>query len=67
MQGVGYVLGWTWLIREQLESGTLVAKHSHWMQSEGRFYLMRPADRHQRRVVREVSDWLIANNVSNDT
>lgn len=66
MQGVGYVLGWTWLIREQLDAGTLVPMHDHWMQSEGRFYLMRPADRHQRRIVREVSDWLIANNVSND-
>ena len=66
MQGVGYVLGWTWLIREQLEAGTLVPMHDHMMQSDGRFYLMRPADRHQRRIVREVSDWLIANNVNND-
>lgn len=66
MQGGGYVLGWTWLIREQLEAGTLVAAHAHMMRSEGRFYLMRPADRHQRRIVREVSDWLIAHNVSND-
>ena len=64
--GVGYVLGWTWLIREQLEAGTLVPVHDHMMRSDGRFYLMRPADRHQRRVVREVSDWLIANNVNND-
>jgi DNA-binding transcriptional LysR family regulator len=66
MQGGGYVLGWTWLIREQLDAGTLVRAHEHTMQSGGRFYLMRPADRHQRRVVREVSDWLIAHNVSND-
>lgn len=66
MQGGGYVLGWTWLIREQLKAGTLVPMHEHTMQSEGRFYLMRPADRHQRRIVREVSDWLIAHNVSND-
>jgi DNA-binding transcriptional LysR family regulator len=64
MQGGGYVLGWTWLIREQLEAGTLVPMHGHMMQSEGRFYLMRPADRHQRRIAREVSDWLIAQNVS---
>ncbi|WP_224701854.1 LysR substrate-binding domain-containing protein [Devosia aquimaris] len=63
MQGGGYVLGWTWLIREQLEAGTLVPAHEHMMQSGGRFYLMRPADRHQRRIVREVSDWLIAHNV----
>tara|TARA_R110002020_G_scaffold21095_18_gene71694 strand:- start:5884 stop:6819 length:936 start_codon:yes stop_codon:yes gene_type:complete len=67
MQGVGYVLGWTWLIREQLNDGTLVPVHDHTMQSDGRFYLMRPADRHQRRIVREVSDWLIAHNVNNDS
>ena len=66
MQGGGYVLGWTWLIREQLEAGTLVPMHEHTMKSEGRFYLMRPADRHQRRITREVTDWLIANNVNNE-
>lgn len=66
MQGGGYVLGWTWLIREQLEAGTLVPAHDHTMRSEGRFYLMRPADRHQRRITREVADWLIANNINND-
>lgn len=67
MQGGGYVLGWTWLIREQLESGTLVPVHNHTMQSDGRFYLMRPADRHQRKIVREVSEWLIAHNVNNES
>lgn len=67
MQGGGYVLGWTWLIREQLDAGTLVPVHEHMMQSDGRFYLMRPADRHQRKIVREVSDWLIAHNVNNDS
>lgn len=66
MQGGGYALGWTWLIREQLEAGTLVPMHEHTMKSEGRFYLMRPADRHQRRITREVADWLIANNVNNE-
>ena len=63
MQGAGYVLGWTWLIREQLEAGILVPRHAHVARSEGCFYLMRPADRHQRRITREVSDWLIAHNV----
>lgn len=61
-QGLGSTLGWTWLIRDQLDSGTLVAVHPHTMRSEGKFYLMRPADRHQRKIAREVSDWLIANN-----
>jgi DNA-binding transcriptional LysR family regulator len=61
-QGLGVTLGWTWLIRDQLDSGALVPMHSHTMRSEGKFYLMRPSDRHQRKIVREVSDWLIANN-----
>ncbi|MDR6101526.1 DNA-binding transcriptional LysR family regulator [Agrobacterium larrymoorei] len=61
-QSLGTTLGWTWLIRDQLDSGILVPVHSHTMRSEGRFYLMRPADRHQRKIVREVADWLIANN-----
>lgn len=61
-QGLGTTLGWTWLIRDQLESGILVPVHSHAMRSEGKFYLMRPADRHQRKIAREVADWLIANN-----
>lgn len=61
-QGLGVTLGWTWLIRDQLDSGALVPIHSHTMRSEGKFYLMRPSDRHQRKIVREVSDWLIANN-----
>lgn len=62
-QGLGATLGWTWLIRDQLDSGALVPIHSHTMRSEGKFYLMRPSDRHQRKIVREVSDWLIANNL----
>lgn len=62
VQGVGLTLGWTWLIRDQLASGILLPKHAHVMRSEGRFYLMRPLDRHQRRIVREVSDWLVASN-----
>ncbi|MBW9080484.1 LysR substrate-binding domain-containing protein [Agrobacterium pusense] len=61
-QGLGATLGWTWLIRDQLDSGALVPVHAHAMRSEGKFYLMRPADRHQRKIVREVSDWLIADN-----
>ncbi|NKB96580.1 LysR family transcriptional regulator [Ochrobactrum intermedium] len=62
-QGIGITLGWTWLIREQLASGTLVAAHDHMMRSDAYFYLMRPADRHQRKIVREVSEWwLIASN-----
>ncbi|WP_320203315.1 LysR family transcriptional regulator [Agrobacterium rosae] len=61
-QGLGITLGWTWLIKEQLENGTLVQVHSHLMRSDAYFYLMRPADRHQRKIVREVSEWLVASN-----
>ena len=61
-QGLGVALGWTWLIAEQLKAGTLVPAHDYRMHTEGRFYLMRPSDRHQRKIVREVSDWLIARN-----
>jgi hypothetical protein len=32
------------------------------MRSDAYFYLMRPAERHQRKIVREVADWLIASN-----
>ncbi|MBF9235726.1 LysR substrate-binding domain-containing protein [Microvirga alba] len=59
--GLGITLGWTWLIREHLESGKLVPAHDFTLVSEGRFYLLWPADRHQRRIAREVSDWLVAN------
>ncbi len=62
VRGVGVTLGWTWLIREQLASGTLVPVHEHVMRSDAYFYLMRPADRHPRKIVREVADWLIASN-----
>ncbi len=61
-QGIGITLGWTWLIGEQLAAGTLVPVHDHVMRSGAYFYLMRPADRHQRKIVREVSEWLIASN-----
>jgi DNA-binding transcriptional LysR family regulator len=61
-QGLGITLGWTWLIREQLANGTLVPVHGHLMRSDAYFYLMRPADRHQRKIVREVSEWLVASN-----
>jgi DNA-binding transcriptional LysR family regulator len=61
-QGLGITLGWTWLIHDYLESGRLVPAHESRLVSEGCFYLFRPADRHQRSIAREVSDWLIASN-----
>jgi DNA-binding transcriptional LysR family regulator len=61
-QGLGVALGWTWLIQDQLASGTLVPIHEYRMHTEGRFYLMRPSDRHQRKIVRQVSDWLVTSN-----
>jgi DNA-binding transcriptional LysR family regulator len=64
MGGLGITLGWTWLIRDHLNSGKLVPAHDYTLISEGCFYLLRPADRHQRRIAREVSDWLVASNES---
>lgn len=59
-QGIGVTLGWSWLIADHLRSGRLVPVHAHWLRPSGRFYLLRPLDRHARRIVREVSDWIIA-------
>jgi DNA-binding transcriptional LysR family regulator len=61
-QGLGTTLGWTWLLRDQLASGALVPAHGFHLRSEGSFYLMRPLDRHVRRVVRQAMDWLVASN-----
>jgi DNA-binding transcriptional LysR family regulator len=61
-QGLGTALGWTWLLRDQLASGALVPAHGFHLRSEGSFYLMRPLDRHVRRVVRQAMDWLVASN-----
>jgi DNA-binding transcriptional LysR family regulator len=61
-QGLGTTLGWTWLLRDRLAAGTLVPAHDFHLRSEGSFYLMRPLDRHVRRVVRQLMDWLVASN-----
>lgn len=66
MQGAGITLGWTWLIRDQLKSGTLVKADDHVMTSAAHFYLMRPLDRHQRKISRQVSQWIIDNNQNID-
>ncbi|GGD04992.1 LysR substrate-binding domain-containing protein [Aureimonas glaciei] len=61
-EGIGIALGWTWMIRQQLEDGRLVEAHSYRFRSNGGFYVMRSAHRHARRIVREIEDWLIASN-----
>ena len=61
-QGLGTALGWTWLLHDRLAAGTLVPAHDFHLRSEGSFYLMRPLDRHVRRVVRQTMDWLVASN-----
>lgn len=58
-QGAGVALGWSWLIADHLAAGRLVPAHAHWLRPAGRFYLLRPLDRHARRIVREVSDWIV--------
>lgn len=57
--GGGIALGWRWLLRGQLESGRLVPAHDFELKTDGKFYLMRPRDRHARRIVRQVMDWLV--------
>lgn len=57
--GLGMALGWRWLLRGQLASGRLVPAHDFELRTDGRFYLMYPRDRHVRRIVRQVMDWLI--------
>ncbi len=52
-QGLGATLGWTWLIRDQLDSGALVLSMPTPCARRANFYLMLPADRHQRKIVRE--------------
>lgn len=61
-EGIGIALGWTWIIRQQLDEGRLVAAHPYRFRSGGGFYVMRSTHRHARRIVREIEDWLVASN-----
>jgi len=61
-QGLGTAIGWTWLVEEMLEQQRLTLVHDHVFQAPGSFYLMRPAHRHQRKIARGVTEWLIESN-----
>lgn len=61
-QGVGIAMGWTWFIVDHLDSGALVPADSRPFRGHGQYYLMRPTTRHQRRMARQVADWLEASN-----
>ena len=61
-QGIGVALGWTWIIRQQMDEGLLVPAHPYRLRTSGGFYVIRSAHRHTRRIVREMEDWLIASN-----
>ncbi len=61
-QGIGVALGWTWIIRQQMDEGLLVPAHPYRLRTSGGFYVIRSAHRHTRRIVREMEDWLISTN-----
>ncbi|MBB3988153.1 DNA-binding transcriptional LysR family regulator [Sagittula marina] len=61
-QGIGVAMGWSLFIADDLENGTLVPADSRSFHGHGQYYLMRPTTRHQRRMARQVADWLEASN-----
>ncbi|ALN74674.1 MULTISPECIES: LysR family transcriptional regulator [unclassified Aureimonas] len=63
-EGIGIALGWTWIIGQQIAEGRLVPAHSYRFRTDGGFYVIRSAHRHTRRIVRELEDWLIASNAT---
>lgn len=61
-QGLGIAMGWTWVLADDLERGTLVPADDRVFTGPGTYYLMRPTTRHQRQIARQVGDWLVENN-----
>ncbi len=61
-RGIGIAMGWTWFIVDHLESGALVPADVRPFRGHGQYYLMRPTTRHQRRMARQVGDWLVESN-----
>ena len=61
-RGIGIAMGWTWFIVDHLESGALVPADVRPFRGHGQYYLMRPTTRHQRRMARQVGDWLVDGN-----
>ena len=62
MQGIGVAMGWAWLVQDLIDAGRLVEAHPHRLRGQGRYYLMRSTQRHQRTAAKRLSDWLIASN-----
>lgn len=61
-RGIGIAMGWSWFIVDHLHDGTLVPADTRPFRGHGEYYLMRPTTRHQRRMARQVGDWLVASN-----
>lgn len=61
-KGLGIAMGWTWILTDDLEGGTLVPADDRVLTGPGTYYLMRPATRHQRQIARQVGDWLVDSN-----
>ncbi|EYD76670.1 transcriptional regulator, LysR family protein [Rubellimicrobium mesophilum DSM 19309] len=60
--GLGVAMGWTWLVRDDLDSGRLVPAHPHVLTGRGGYFLLRPPERHMRQLARRVADWMLASN-----
>lgn len=65
--GLGVAMGWTWLVRDDLNSGRLVQAHPHVLVGRNAYYLVRPEARHMRQAARRVAEWLLASNQSSAT
>ncbi|WP_134681846.1 LysR family transcriptional regulator [Paracoccus ravus] len=62
MQGIGIAMGWTWVVQDLIDRGALVEAHPYRLLGQGRYYLMRSTQRHQRSAAKRLETWLIASN-----
>ncbi|GLK64708.1 LysR family transcriptional regulator (plasmid) [Paracoccus kondratievae] len=62
VQGTGVAMGWTWLVQDLIDAGHLVQAHPYRLMGQGRYYLIRPTQRHLRAPAKKLFDWLVASN-----
>jgi DNA-binding transcriptional LysR family regulator len=60
-QGLGVAMGWSWLLRDDLASGRLVAAHPQHFRAPSTYYLTLSSHRNQRPITRRVGQWLLDN------
>ena len=58
-QGLGVAMGWSWLLRDDLASGRLVAAHPLHFRAPSTYYLTLSGHRNQRPVTRRIGQWLL--------